>query len=112
MNRQYRVQLLLLLLALFAFAARLFAGGWAIITLNDFPDYAVAGKPLNLTFTIRQHGRTLLGGLRPTIRATTPGGLKATAKATPAAARGEYSERGVDPGAARRLDNYNHQRFQ
>ncbi len=33
-----------------------FAGGWAIITLNEFPDYAVAGKPLNLTFSVRQHG--------------------------------------------------------
>ena len=91
MKRQYRIQLVLSSLALFALATRLFAGGWAIITLNDFPDYVVAGKPMSLTFTVRQHGRTLLGGLRPAIRATTAGGLKATAKAIPAATRGEYN---------------------
>ena len=45
MNRQYRMQLLLSLLALFALATKLFAGGWAMITLNDFPDYAVAESP-------------------------------------------------------------------
>ena len=85
-------RILFSLLALFALATKLFAGGWAIITLNDFPDYAIAGKPINLTFAVRQHGQTLLGGLRPTIRATTAGGLiKATAKVTPAAPRGEYS---------------------
>src|SRR6266403_4971298 len=84
-------RVVLLLLALFALANQLFAGGWAIITLKDFPDYAVAGKPMTLTFAVRQHGRTLLGGLRPAIRATTAGGLKATAKVIPAAARGEYS---------------------
>src|SRR5439155_19824703 len=51
-----------------------FAGGWAIVTLDDFPEYAVAGKPLNLTFAVRQHGMTLLPGLHPTLRSTTPTG--------------------------------------
>src|SRR5205807_8660947 len=79
-------RILFSLLALFALATKLSAGGCAIITLNDFPDYAIAGKPINLTFAVRQHGQTLLGGLRPTIRATTAGGLiKATVKVTPAA---------------------------
>jgi len=67
-----------------------FAGGWATITLNQFPDYAVAGKPLNLVFIVRQHGQTPLGGLHPTIRAKSTSGLVATAAAKAAGARGEY----------------------
>ena len=68
-----------------------FAGGWAIVTLNDFPEYAVAGKPVNLTFAVRQHGVTLLSGLHPTIRATTATGLVSKANVVPAAGRGEYT---------------------
>lgn len=40
-------------------------GGWAVITVDSLPEYAVAGKPTTLTYTVRQHGMTLLGGLRP-----------------------------------------------
>jgi len=68
-----------------------FAGGWATITLNDFPDYAVAGKTLNLTFTVRQHGQTPLAGLKPTVRAATANGLVAGAAVKPGTARGEYT---------------------
>jgi mono/diheme cytochrome c family protein len=75
---------------LFAFAGALFAGGWAIVTLNEFPDYAVAGKPLKLTFAVRQHGVTLLSDLKPTVSATNTKGLTAKAAATPGTNRGEY----------------------
>jgi len=68
-----------------------FAGGWAIVTLDDFPEYAVAGKPVNLTFAVRQHGMTLLPGLHPTIRATTATGLTSKANVVPAAGRGQYT---------------------
>ena len=67
------------------------AGGWAIITLNEFPDYAVAGKPLNLTFSVRQHGVTLLPGLQPKIQATMTSGLQAKAAVKPTSNRGEYT---------------------
>jgi hypothetical protein len=77
---------LLLLLAVVAIA-----GGWAIITLNEFPDYAVAGKPLDLTFSVRQHGVTLLPGLQPKVQATTTSGLQAKASVKPTANRGEYT---------------------
>ena len=60
------------------------AGDWAIVTLNDFPEYAVAGTRLNLTFTIRRQDHTLLSGLRPSIQATTTGGLTTKASAAPA----------------------------
>jgi mono/diheme cytochrome c family protein len=67
------------------------AGGWAFITLNEFPDYAVAGKPLNLTFSVRQHGVTLLPGLQPKVLATTTSGLQAKAGVKSTSNRGEYT---------------------
>ena len=42
-------------------------GGWAVVTVEDLPDYAVAGRAIPLNFTVRQHGVTLLSGLKPTI---------------------------------------------
>lgn len=39
------------------------AGGWAVITVKDLPDYVFAGKPATLTYSVRQHGKLLLGGL-------------------------------------------------
>jgi hypothetical protein len=44
-------------------------GGWAVITVKDLPDYVEAGKPVPVAFVVRQHGVTMLGGLRPTIQA-------------------------------------------
>jgi mono/diheme cytochrome c family protein len=91
MKSQYLVRFVLSMLVLFALVSIAFAGGWATITLNDFPDYAVAGRALNLTFTIRQHGQTPLAGLQPGVRATTGNGRIATAVAKPGASRGEYA---------------------
>lgn len=44
-----------------------YAGGWATVTLENLPEYLVAGQPTNVTFSVRQHGRDLLGQLKPTI---------------------------------------------
>jgi hypothetical protein len=60
---------LALLLALI-FIPPVFAGGWAVITLDELPMDVVAGKPLTIGFTVRQHGITLMDGLYPTITAT------------------------------------------
>lgn len=46
------------LLALAASALAVFAGGWAVATLDTLPSYAVAGQPLEVGFVIRQHGQT------------------------------------------------------
>ena len=94
MNRNHVVRFMLPLLAftaLTAFVTIAYAGGWAIITLNEFPDYAVAGKTLNLSFFVRQHGVTLLPDLRPTVHATAAGGLVAKASAVPAGSQGQYN---------------------
>ena len=39
------------------------AGGWVVITIQDLPHHVVAGTPVTLTYSVRQHGRVLLGGL-------------------------------------------------
>jgi hypothetical protein len=68
-----------------------YAGGWSIITVHDVPDYAVAGKPITLTFSVRQHGNNLLEGLQPIVRATMPQGLATKVTAMPAKAKGVYT---------------------
>ena len=40
-------------------------GGWAVVTVKDLPEYFVAGQRYTIEFQVRQHGRTLLSGLRP-----------------------------------------------
>ena len=44
-------------------------GGWAVITVDSLPEYAVAGTPTTLTFTVRQHGMTPLLDLQPSVLA-------------------------------------------
>ena len=64
----------LVVLGLLVFtAAGVSAGGWSVITLADFPDYAMAGRPLTLTFSVRQHGQSLVSGLKPSVQASTSG---------------------------------------
>src|SRR5207247_4463218 len=44
-------------------------GGWAVITVEQLPNYVTAGQPVTLMFTVRQHGVTRLSGLKPSIEA-------------------------------------------
>lgn len=46
-----------------------YAGGWATVTVENLPEYFVAGQPTNITFAVRQHGHDLLGNLAPAIEA-------------------------------------------
>ncbi|HEV8600952.1 MAG TPA: cytochrome c [Gemmatimonadales bacterium] len=86
LNRPYHLLLPALLLLP---VTSLLRGGWATITLEDLPEYAVAGKPLILTFMVRQHGVTPLKGLQPAIEARA-GRLQARAAATAGKAAGQY----------------------
>ena len=87
-----RTQIRLLIggLSLFAVVASAYAGGWAIVTVNDFPDYAVAGKTLGVSFTVRQHGVTLLSGLKPVVLAKTPDHRELKLAVSPTQHEGEY----------------------
>jgi Cytochrome c len=59
------IGLALLLVLVFTFPA--FAGGWAVITLDELPSKVVAGEPVTIGFMVLQHGRTPMAGLYPTI---------------------------------------------
>ena len=80
-----------LALLLSAYAGSVSAGGWSVITLEDFPDYALAGRPVTLTFSVRQHGQTLLSGLKPSVQASMPGAPAMVVRATATSKVGEYT---------------------
>jgi mono/diheme cytochrome c family protein len=71
-------------------------GGWAAVTVEDLPDYAVARQALTLTYTVRQHGVTRLRGLDGRIEASA-GSFQAAAVATPGSEPGQYTARLVLP---------------
>jgi cytochrome c2 len=73
-------------------------GGWAAITVEDLPDYGVVRQPLNLTFTVRQHGVTKLSDLEPRVEAR-GAGTTAAAVAQRGKEPGQYSARLVLPQA-------------
>jgi mono/diheme cytochrome c family protein len=68
-----RISLLLAVLLLLLATIPAFAGGWAVITLDELPSGAAAGEPLTIGFTVRQHGRTLMVGLSPKVTAALSG---------------------------------------
>jgi mono/diheme cytochrome c family protein len=65
-----RFALGLTLILSFALTIPVFAGGWAVVTLDELPTNVVAGEPLTIGFTVLQHGRTPVDGLKPTITFT------------------------------------------
>lgn len=69
--------------------ASLLRGGWATLTVEHLPEYAVAGRPLTLTFVVRQHGVTPMKGLEPALEARA-GRLHARASAAPGKTPGQY----------------------
>src|SRR5215470_6902075 len=77
-------------LALAALAGTAFTfGGWCVVTVDELPEYVTVDKPTEITFTIRQHGMTLLDNLQPVIGAKN-GTAEVKANAT-AKGSGRYS---------------------
>ena len=64
------------------------------LSVSKIPDAWVAGKPLQLTWVVRQHGVTPLHGLKPTIEARS--GSRVVSGAT-----WEFSEDGQRPSGKR-----------
>jgi len=69
MFSKFRIALGMSLLFAFAFVIPVFAGGWAVITLDEIPTDIVAGEPVTIGFTVMQHGETPMNDLTPTITA-------------------------------------------
>jgi mono/diheme cytochrome c family protein len=73
-----------------ALAVTAYAGGWAVLTVQNLPEYFVAGTPSSLVFKIRQHGRTLVDGVSPSISVSEKSGLTAKVVVSPTGNLGEY----------------------
>jgi len=58
------------LLLTFLLTAPVFAGGWAVITLDELPTNVKAGEEFTVGFVVLQHGKTPMAGLTPTITAS------------------------------------------
>lgn len=69
MFSRYRFSLVLALILSLIFVVPVFAGGWAVITLDELPTGVVAGQPFTVGFTVLQHGRTPMTDIQPTITA-------------------------------------------
>jgi hypothetical protein len=69
MHTRFRIALGLALVLSLIMTIPAFAGGWAVITLDELPMNVVAGEPLTVGFTVLQHGKTPLDGLEPTVTA-------------------------------------------
>jgi Cytochrome c len=70
MFSRFRIAIILTLLFAFAVVFPVFAGGWAVITLDELPSGVVAGEPLAVGFTVLQHGKTPMTDLEPTVTAS------------------------------------------
>jgi mono/diheme cytochrome c family protein len=67
-------------------AAAFTFGGWAVITVDELPRSLTVSRPVNIAFTVRQHGIKPLDGLRPTVVAASEkkatGEVRASASAS------------------------------
>src|SRR5207249_11862376 len=66
-------------------------GGWAVVTVRDLPEYLVAGQQYTIEFQVRQHGRTLLSGLRPELVVTSGSARGVVIPAAARSAPGTYA---------------------
>jgi cytochrome c2 len=68
-----------------------FAGGWAVITLDELPGQVIAGQPLEIGFMVRQHGVTPMEGLEATVLARNDFGKSLAFTAKEEGQRGHYT---------------------
>ena len=86
-----RIALVLALLLSLILAVPAFAGGWAIISLDELPKNVVAGEPFKVGFTVLQHGQTPMTGLSPTVSASLYQEAKFVVDAKPEGKPGHYA---------------------
>ena len=90
MFSRFRSALIATLLLAVAMITPVFAGGWAVITLDTFPTDVVAGKSFIIGFTVMQHGKTPMADIEPTITATLSNADTFVVKAVPEGKIGHY----------------------
>ena len=90
MFSRFRSSISLALLLSLIFTFPVFAGGWAVITLDELPSNIVAGEPLTIGFTVLQHGKTPMTNLEPTLTAGSSLDEKLVVNAKPEGKPGHY----------------------
>src|SRR5215203_6832782 len=90
MFTRFRISIVLVLVLALVLAIPAFAGGWAVITLDELPTGVVAGEPLTVGFMVLQHGKTPMDGLTPTITARLPKSESFMVHAEPDGELGHY----------------------
>lgn len=86
-----RISLVVALALALTLVVPVFAGGWAVITLDELPTGVVAGEPFTVGFTVLQHGITPMTDLDPTIIATSSKNEKFIALAQSEGKPGHYA---------------------
>ena len=90
---------LLALALLLVFAPAAHAGGWATVEAAGVPDGVSAGQGFELELLVKQHGRTPLNGLTPSVQVTGEDGETRTFTALPAGEPGTYVAEVAYPSA-------------
>jgi hypothetical protein len=89
-----------LTLVVLALVVPVFAGGWAVITLDALPAQIVSEQSYTIGFMVRQHGIKPLENLTPTIHATnSDSGEPLNATADPVGEVGHYQAKLTFPSA-------------
>lgn len=91
MFSQYRISLALALLFALVITIPAFAGGWAVITLDELPAGVIAGEPFTVGFMVLQHGRTPMTDLDSSILIESPAGEKSVVLANAEGEPGHYA---------------------
>ncbi|MCL4263729.1 MAG: hypothetical protein KJ069_10960 [Anaerolineae bacterium] len=63
MNKKWMVLLLGLVSVCCLWVGVAWAGGWAVLTLESWPEHVVAGEPFTVRYALRQHGNHLISGV-------------------------------------------------
>jgi mono/diheme cytochrome c family protein len=69
--------------------ASVMGGGWAVITVDDVPEYVRSGQSFTIAYAVRQHGQHLVGGLTGRVEATS-GSYRVVARAERGKSDGHY----------------------
>ncbi|MGD2077409.1 MAG: hypothetical protein PVH18_03450 [Chloroflexota bacterium] len=86
-----KTTLLIGIIMLLVLPAAALAGGWVVITLDALPGQFHAGEPGQLSFMVRQHGKTPIHSVEPMLTATnTDTGERIQVKAEPAKELGRF----------------------
>jgi cytochrome c2 len=72
MSRLTVIKITTIIILALVFVVPAQAGGWATITLDEWPAQVVAGQPLAVAFMVRQHGISPMSGITPLITAWNP----------------------------------------